>query len=615
MSTIPKANWLRFLSVVLTLTLAGFSALTLIPAGHLAAKEVDRNLTVMPSAVTAPVRSPQRHALVIGNSAYSDAPLSNPVNDAREISRALKESGFSVTVLENTDFKTMLGAIRAFGDQLKKGGVGLFYYAGHGMQIRGRNYLIPVGSNIEREDEVAYSAVDAQAVLDKMDAASNGTNIMILDACRNNPFIRSTRNGQQGLAQMDAPVGTLVAFATSPGAVASDGAGQNGLYTLHLLQAIRQPGAKLEDVFKQVRSAVRRDSKGKQVPWEVTSLEGDFYFNPPVVAAVPPIKANPVASNADSPKELENAMWAVVKDSDLVLDLKAFLLRFPVGMYAAQAKNRIKDLESIAGMSAPRPSEGAALPSAPKQTSQSTTNTGLMPGAGGIPAPTLTPPTNTNLPPPNQPISSIAALSTIKARNPFGFTVGDRWSMQVIDKYKKEVISNFSLKVTKVLPSGDLQINGSEQSTFSPEGNWRQFKGQGIKYRAFTPSQRLFPSTMEIGFAEDFKYLDKEEKLDGSTLLKDWTTKVKVVGREKVRVPAGEFDTYRIERTAFRTGSSDFSPGGITCFNNMVIWYAPSIRYYVALNEEARCGSGTGDRTRIELTSFEVSTPAQIGSR
>jgi uncharacterized caspase-like protein len=259
-----------------------------------------RNLQVQAVKGATPGANPtQRVALVIGNSAYKEGPLANPVNDARAIAKALQESGFDVTTLENADKAAMGTALRSFGAKLRGGGTGLFYYAGHGMQIKGSNYLIPVGANIENEDEVAYSAVDAQAVLDKMEAAGNVANIMILDACRNNPFARSTRGGPQGLAQMDAPVGTLVAYATSPGRVASDGAGANGLYTQHLLAAIRQPGIKAEEVFKQVRSNVRRDSQGKQITWESTSMEGDFYFRggPSVsMAAAPPMAAPSTAA-------------------------------------------------------------------------------------------------------------------------------------------------------------------------------------------------------------------------------------------------------------------------------------------------------------------------------
>lgn len=233
-----------------------------------------------------------RVALVVGNGAYRESPLANPVHDAEAMAQALREAGFQVQLLANADHRRTLAALREFGDRLRQAQVGIFYFAGHGMQIKGRNYLIPVGAEIQREDEVAYAALDAQAVLDKMESAGNGTNVMILDACRNNPFARSFRSTQQGLAQMDAPVGTLVAFATAPGSVASDGSGSHGLYTDHLLRAMREPGAKVEDVFKRVRAAVRKDSAGKQVPWEATSLEGDLVLFP---ARVPPAAAVAVA--------------------------------------------------------------------------------------------------------------------------------------------------------------------------------------------------------------------------------------------------------------------------------------------------------------------------------
>jgi len=263
------------------------------PAG---AQEPARGLARQ--AVTRPgAGAEQRVALVIGNNAYKDAPLTNPVNDARAMADALRSAGFTVSLRTDISHRDVLVALREFGDALRRGGVGVFYFAGHGMQIKGRNYLIPAGATIEREDEVAYAAVDAQAVLDKMEAAGNATNLVILDACRNNPFARSFRSASQGLAQMEAPVGTLVAFATAPGSVASDGQGQNGLYTQHLLQALRKPGMKVEDVFKQTRAAVRRDSQGKQIPWESTSLEGDFYFTAPPV----PVSAE---------RAVEDAFWA-----------------------------------------------------------------------------------------------------------------------------------------------------------------------------------------------------------------------------------------------------------------------------------------------------------------
>lgn len=238
----------------------------------------------------APLAEP-RHALVIGNAAYASAPLTNPANDAAAVAKALERAGFKVDLKLNATQRQMSDAVTAFGDRLKAGGAGLFYFAGHGVQIKGRNFLLPVGSDIRREDEVPYKAVDVQQVLDKMETAKNRINVVILDACRDNPFARSSRSGGgSGLSQLDAPIGSLIAFATAPGSVASDGRGANGLYTQHLLANLERPGTPIEEVFKRVRLGVRLDSNGEQVPWENTSLEGDFYFYPPspsAKAAVP----------------------------------------------------------------------------------------------------------------------------------------------------------------------------------------------------------------------------------------------------------------------------------------------------------------------------------------
>lgn len=243
----------------------------------------------------------QRVALVIGNAAYETAPLRNPLNDARAMAKALSELGFDVTEREDLVQKDMKREIQSFGQRLLKGGVGLFYYAGHAVQVNGRNYLIPVGAAIEHEKQVEYEGVDAGSVLSEMDYARNRLNIVILDACRDNPFARSFRSSAQGLATINAPTGSLIAYATAPGSVASDGPGDHGLYTGELIQAIQRPGTRIEDVFKQVRSAVREMTQGKQIPWESSSLEGDFYFRKPVEK--PPEK--PVETVTPSPEPSE----------------------------------------------------------------------------------------------------------------------------------------------------------------------------------------------------------------------------------------------------------------------------------------------------------------------
>jgi len=227
-----------------------------------------------------PTSNPNKKvALVIGNSSYLNGPLLNPANDARAMAKALRETGFDV--LEYTDVKTfsdMKRAIRDFGRKIENGGVGLFYYAGHGMQVNGKNYLIPTEAEIYAEEEVEYEAIDVGFVMVQMEIARNRMNIIILDACRNNPFTRSWRSGATGLAFIDAPAGTLIAYATAPGSVASDGTGKNGLYTEELLAQIRKEGMKIEDVFKKVRIGVMERSGNQQTPWESSSLTGDFYF-------------------------------------------------------------------------------------------------------------------------------------------------------------------------------------------------------------------------------------------------------------------------------------------------------------------------------------------------
>jgi hypothetical protein len=184
---------------------------------------------------------------------------------------------------------------------LQSADVGLFYFAGHGVQIQGRNYLIPTGVHIETESDVEYEGVDAGRILGKMEESGCQCNIVILDACRDNPFARSYRSSARGLARMDAPLGSFVAYATAPGSVAADGKGRNGLYTSYLLKYMTTPGITLEQVFKRVRDSVVDLTDGKQVPWESTSLRGDFYF----VGGTPDmdahrLKAKPLPSRDDT---------------------------------------------------------------------------------------------------------------------------------------------------------------------------------------------------------------------------------------------------------------------------------------------------------------------------
>jgi uncharacterized caspase-like protein len=262
------------------------------------------------------VSTPSEHrvALVIGNASYPNAPLKNPVNDAHAMTETLRAVGFDVIEKVNANKAQMEDAVIAFGKKLGDGAIGLVYYSGHGIQVAGKNYLVPVDADIESEQAVPLRTIDADTVIDQMMSAKTRVNLIILDACRNNPFERRFRAlAGAGLAQMNAPEGTLVAYATAPGKVASDGSGSNGLYTQELLKAMNEPGLPVEQVFKRVRATVTQASQGGQVPWESSSLIGEFYFRDgpanqqpaPAVLAPPPAPtvAQKKPAPVDQPKD------------------------------------------------------------------------------------------------------------------------------------------------------------------------------------------------------------------------------------------------------------------------------------------------------------------------
>lgn len=295
------------------------------------------------AAEPAPVGS--RYALVIGNAAYKTAPLGNPVNDARDIAKTLSGLGFEVSLRENASQKDMKQGIREFAARIRRGGTGLVYFAGHGVQAKGRNYLIPVDAEINQEFELEDQAVDSNLILAAMDEAQNPVNILILDACRNNPFSRSFRSAARGLAPLDAAKGTLIAYATAPGSVAADGSGRNGVYTRNLLLALQQPDSDIGRVFARTRAGVARDTNNQQIPWESTSLIGDFYFNPrQATDAAKPLAAEAVPV---SPLALEISFWESVQQSGNPADLEAYLAKYPGGQYVELARNRLQALKKV----------------------------------------------------------------------------------------------------------------------------------------------------------------------------------------------------------------------------------------------------------------------------
>ena len=283
----------------------------LLPA---AASEAGRSIVVAGASET-----DRRTALVVGNGDYESSPLKNPVNDAQDMARSLEGLGFDVTTLINANHRQMEDAVRDFGRKLRQGGAGLFYYAGHGLQVGGVNYLVPLDARIEKESDVKFECLDANRVLAEMDEARNGLNIIILDACRDNPFARGFRSTSRGLAQMDAPSGTFIAFATAPGSVAADGDGRNGIFTQYLLSNMDKPGLKIEDVMKLTRNRVIQDTGSRQVPWQSSSLTGDFYF----VADTPARDATPSPPELDRTPLPKPASPGGIPDYDSVIDERA----------------------------------------------------------------------------------------------------------------------------------------------------------------------------------------------------------------------------------------------------------------------------------------------------
>ena len=284
----------------------------------------------------------ERVALVIGNSDYKTSPLINPRNDANAMAELLTKAGFVVDKQLDTDLPRMQSAVDRFGTAIRDPKVkfGLFYYAGHGLQQDWRNYLVPVSARIRNAGDVTQQTVDVSGLLRYMEQAVGRSFLVVLDACRDDPFAGSFRPAAKGLTQFDAPVGSLLAYSTAPGSVAQDGEGANGLYTGFLLREFAVPGARLEDAFKRVRLSVRMASKGTQVPWESTSLEENIYLFPTVIR-------NLTEADRDELLEKEMTAWLKVKSSQDPEALAAYIREFPSGSASELAQSRLSRMLSI----------------------------------------------------------------------------------------------------------------------------------------------------------------------------------------------------------------------------------------------------------------------------
>jgi hypothetical protein len=284
----------------------------------------------------------QRLALVIGNSAYKSSPLKNPVNDARDMANSLRSYGFTVIERTNLTTRQVGQTLREFRSKLTPGSVAVFFYAGHGIQIKGENYLPTVDAEISGEEDVPMQSISTKQVMDLLAEAKTRMNLVFLDACRDNPYSRGFRSGSRGIAKENAPSGTLISFATRPGSVASDGDGRNGLYTSVLLEQMKQSNQPIEQVLKRVVSGVKTASKGQQEPWMEGSIEGDFCFQNCVASQ--PI-ANSTSTLGSSAQQREDIYWQEVKHAGNRDAYLAYMERYPTGTYAALARAWLSKLD------------------------------------------------------------------------------------------------------------------------------------------------------------------------------------------------------------------------------------------------------------------------------
>ena len=288
----------------------------------------------------------RRVALVIGNDEYAHLPdLNNAGKDARDMAAKLKTLGFEVIARYNASEREMGRAIRRFSARLSAGGTGLAYYAGHGIQADGTNYLIPADANIEIEDDLRYEALDANDILQAMKNAGNPLNILILDACRDNPLPKRVRSSARGLAITTVPSGvkgTAILYAAGPGQTAQDGPkGGNGVFTGALLKHMGQPGWTLEQVFKATSREVLRATNNRQRPCQLVSLQGDFVFKPAKPAPVTTSRTQPSPRRTTDPSM---AIWNAIQNSRQASDFETFLKTYPNSPMAPFAKGRLEVL-------------------------------------------------------------------------------------------------------------------------------------------------------------------------------------------------------------------------------------------------------------------------------
>ncbi len=487
--------------------------------------------------------SGKRIALVVGNGKYPTAPLKNPVNDARAMAKTLKELGFEVTLRENSSQRDLAAAVRQFGSSITPGSAAVFYFAGHGMQVKGRNYLVPIDADIQLEDEVPYSAIDVSLVLDKLEVGKSAVNIVILDACRNNPFARRFRSSGTGLAQMDAPVGTLIAFATAPGSVAQDGTGENGVYTKHLLESIAVPGLPVEQMFKRVRVGVAKDTNEAQVPWESSSMKGDFVFREAAAQQAP-----------SQDKLIEEAVRAAAERAAALTAER---------MAREQAERQPRNDRARAEQEALFAERERLLSERERLAAE---NEALRRKAAQAPAPVaLAAPTSLARPPATAPQTAGGSLAA----------VGDRWTYRYSDGYGKT--ANYTVRVTAVSAKeikDEVRLGRAHHAgAFAPGLELLGRNLGNLQLREFAPYLLSLGPTAP---SPDWQKISLFEDSDPFT--------ARLAGTETVVVPAGTFQAKKLIVEGKQTLTTSTSVTLPKRDYRITIWYAEEAKRFVKLS-------------------------------
>ncbi len=539
-----------------------FLALALL--GLATGAEERRNLAVTPAPAQA-VASEKRVALVIGNSSYQKGPLRNPVNDAADIAAKLRALGFDV--VERTDIKTsQIGrTLREFRSRLTPGSIALFFYAGHGLQIKGENYLPAVDADIDGEEDAPNQSIAVRQVMDIMEDAKTRLNLAFLDACRNNPYARSFRSGADGLARISAPSGTLISFATRPGSVAADGTGRNGLYTSHLLQAIEQPNLPVELMLKQVTAGVKAASRGQQEPWMEGSIEGDFQFR---VVAVPQVAVIPAAEAEKARREaveqaLQEAQRRSREDEARTREQEATRLAHQKAEQAAATERAVQEALR-------RSNEQAAKERAELQASmQRLIEEALIRQRGSTPAAaSAAVVASVSEAPARTSPSPMTSASTARpladpGQQGKGPKAGDEWEYLVREtiwgKQKRLLWRVRGAEAAGVLEellvdgrsTQDWAFNGAPDVVGVPTET-------GMFFGSHWDGSRL--PTLPVSGTGDCAVKLRCEVL------------MKVAGKETVSVPAGNFDVLRIDGNYLMSPNTRFHGGTFT------VWYSESDR-------------------------------------